>query len=47
MDGIKVFAAGLLIVAVLALVTWWEWSVWTECRSNGSSWMYCLRMIVR
>lgn len=40
--------AGLLFFIALMLGTCaWNYSVWTECRENGSSVMYCLRMVMR
>lgn len=39
---------GMLVFIALVLGTCaWNYSVWTECRENGSSVMYCLRMVMR
>lgn len=35
-----------IIVAVIALVVWWEVSIWGECRATNSFW-YCVRILAR
>ena len=39
MLGVLIFLA----LAVLAII--YDVAVWNECRSDGHSWFYCLRMI--
>jgi len=35
------------VLAILSFAIWWNVSVWSECRENGSSFMYCWNMISR
>jgi hypothetical protein len=40
----KLWAAALLVVAILVSVISCEVSVWGECRRDHS-WMYCMRVL--
>lgn len=41
------FLFAMAVVAVIAIGAAIQYAIWSECRSNGSSVLYCLRMITR
>lgn len=40
----KAFGVGLIVVALISVSVWWEWSLWSECRADHSFW-YCARVL--
>lgn len=41
----SIIAIGLIVV-VLALIGWYEYSVWGECLEKNS-WWYCFRILAK
>lgn len=46
-DRFVVIMTLAIVMGIIYLALWWNVSVWSECREDGKSFMYCWNMIAR
>ncbi len=47
MKGWESVLLAATMLALIGLVLFSQAYIWTECRSAGHSWFYCVRMVAR